>query len=155
MAQRITSTIPDDLHERLQVVKEGINVSGVCQRAIYLAIQIEEIKARTDIPSMEKALARLSKEKQNTSAKWKQTGFIEGVEDATEKLSYKELKYIGEGGDINKSMRGGNYEPPISGWIEHLNCEKYDEEEDFEFDIYISGWVDGVTHVWKELKDQL
>jgi len=61
VAQRITSTIPDDLHERLQVVKEGINVSGVCQRAIYLAIQIEEIKARTDIPSMEKALARLSK----------------------------------------------------------------------------------------------
>ncbi|MEH1779701.1 MAG: hypothetical protein V7L26_11410 [Nostoc sp.] len=47
MAQRITITLPDNLHERLQMFKESLNVSGVCQQAIDLAIQIEEIKLRT------------------------------------------------------------------------------------------------------------
>lgn len=156
MAQRITITLPDDLHERLQMFKESLNVSGVCQQAIDLAVQIEEIKVRTDIPAMEKAIARLRKQKQEASAKWKQTGFQDGLIDATETLNYLTLKYIGEGGDINKSIPGTKYEPPIIMELEHHRLEGYEKEEDyFESEIYTQGWIEGVIHVWKEIKDQL
>ncbi|QSJ16899.1 hypothetical protein JYQ62_35445 [Nostoc sp. UHCC 0702] len=156
MAQRITITLPDNLHERLQMFKESLNVSGVCQQAIDLAVQIEEIKVRTDIPAMEKAIARLRKEKQEASAKWKQTGFKDGLIDATEELNYLTLKYIGEGGNINKPIPGTKYEPPVKMDLEHYRLEKYREEEDyFEPEIYTQGWIEGVIHVWKEIKDQL
>jgi predicted transcriptional regulator len=34
VTERITITIPDDLHKRLQEVKEKLNVSRICSRAI-------------------------------------------------------------------------------------------------------------------------
>ncbi len=156
MAQRITITLPDDLHERLQMFKESLNVSGVCQQAIDLAVQIEEIKVRTDIPAMEKAITRLRKEKQEASAKWKQTGFKDGLIDATETLDYLTLKYIGEGGDIKKSIPGIKNEPTVMMELQHDRWEGYYEEEDyFESEIYTQGWIEAVIHVWKEIKDQL
>ncbi len=156
MAQRITITLPDNLHERLQMFKESLNISGVCQQAIDLAVQIEEIKVRTDIPAMEKAIARLRKQKQEASAKWKQAGFKDGLIDATEKLDYLTLKYIGEGGDIKKSIPGIKNEPTVMMWLDHFRWERYELEEDyFESEIYTQGWIEGVIHVWKEIKDKL
>ncbi|MEH2383111.1 MAG: hypothetical protein V7K27_30215 [Nostoc sp.] len=156
MAQRITITLPDNLHERLQMFKESLNISGVCQQAIDLAVQIEEIKVRTDIPAMEKAITRLRKQKQEASAKWKQTGFKDGLIDATEKLDYLTLKYIGEGGDIEESIPGIKNEPTVMMWVEHFKFARYEIEEDyFESEIYTQGWIEGVIHVWKEIKDKL
>lgn len=156
VAQRITITLPDNLHERLQMFKESLNVSGVCQRALDLAIQIEEIKVSTDIPAMSKAIARLRKEKQEASANWKQTGLKDGLTDATEELDYVTLKYIGEGGDINSSIPGVKYDPPVIMWLRHFRFQEYEQEGDyFESDIYTQGWIEGVIHVWKEIKDKL
>jgi post-segregation antitoxin (ccd killing protein) len=156
MAQRITITLPDNLHERLQTFKEKLNVSGICQEAIDSAIQIEEIKVKTDIPAIEKAIARLRKEKQETCEKWKQIGFKDGVTDAVEELDYQTIKYIGEGGDINKSVPGIKYEPTLMMEFTYYRLEKYHEEEnDFDSEIYTQGWIEGVIHVWNDIKDKL
>lgn len=58
MAQRITITIPDSLHDRLQAVKDQINVSVICQEAIMQAVGIEEIKQK-QISKIEMLLQRL------------------------------------------------------------------------------------------------
>ncbi|MBD2690424.1 hypothetical protein [Anabaena catenula] len=155
MAQRITITLPDNLHERLQTFKENLNVSGICQQAIDSAIQIEEIKVKTDIPAIEKAIARLRKEKQETCEKWKQIGFKDGVTDAAEELDYQTIKYIGEGGDIHKRLPGVNDEPPVIMWLQHFNWERYEEEYNFNSEIYTQSWIEGVIHVWNEIKDKL
>ncbi|MBD2296099.1 hypothetical protein H6G06_22115 [Anabaena sphaerica FACHB-251] len=155
MAQRITITLPDNLHERLQTFKENLNVSGICQQAIDLAVQIEEIKVKTDIPAIEKAIARLRKEKQEISAKWKETGFKDGLTDATEKLNYPTLKYVGEGGDIDEQFPGMIHGVPVSVWLEAYNYQRYEKEDDFEYEIYDQGWIEGVIHVWEEIKDKL
>src|SRR5208337_3483900 len=85
MVQRITITIPDGLYERLQAVKDRINVSGICQEAIMQAVGIEEVKAQ-DLPEMEKLLAKLQAEKKQheviLSTQWRDRGFKEGLEDA-------------------------------------------------------------------------
>lgn len=155
MAQRLTITIPDELNERLQTIKEKLNISGVCQKALDLAIQIEETKDRTDISAMEKAIARLRKQKHETGARWKKIGYSDGLKEATEELDYKMLKYIGEGGDIDKGIVGLWSGVPITAWLEHFCEGEYRYLDDFEFDIYVDGWVEGVSYIWKEIKDKL
>lgn len=39
MAKRLNISISDDLYERLQAVKDNLNVSGVCQEAIEKAVK--------------------------------------------------------------------------------------------------------------------
>ena len=159
MVQRLTITIPDDLNERLQIIKERLNISRVCQMALDLAIQIEETKDRTDISAMKKAIARLRKQKQEAGARWKPIGFNDGLKNATDDLDYKLLKYLGEGGDINEqviTIDKDIQQLSIPDWLELISKEKYwDERGDFDFDIYVKGWVEGVTHVWEEIKDLL
>lgn len=62
MTKRITITIPKELHDRLQAVKSDLNVSRECQKALNLVVQVEEIR-RSDLPPMEKVIARLKIEK--------------------------------------------------------------------------------------------
>ncbi|RUS93131.1 hypothetical protein DSM106972_097250 [Dulcicalothrix desertica PCC 7102] len=154
MAQRITITLSDELYNRLQIVKDNFNVSRLCQQAIDSAVQMEEFKARTDISPTEKAMTRLRQEKKQAAERWNEIGFNDGVKEAAENLSYKELKYIGEGGDINELI--SNIEPPLIMYIEHM-CETngYDDRQDFELDIYVAAWVKGACHVWNEIKDKI
>lgn len=154
MAQRITVTLSDELHNRLQEVKDNLNVSRICQKAIHSAVQMEELKARTDISPTVKAMTRLREEKKEAAAKWKQIGFDDGVKEAAENLSYKELKYIGEGGDINESI--APHYPTIMMEIELISENNhYCDYEDFELDIYAAAWVEGACHVWNEIKDKI
>ena len=97
----------------------------------------------------------MRKQKHEAGAKWKQIDFNDGLKDATDELNYKVLKYIGEGGDINKEVTGINSEIPIIIWLEHVSESEHQDLDDFEFDIYVNGWVEGVAHVWKEIKDKL
>lgn len=152
VAERITITIPDNLYERLQVVKEKLNVSGVCQKAIEQAVQIEEIKLRTDIPGKEKAIIRLRKEKQEAGAHWKNTGFKDGVEDA-EEFSYLTIKGLVSPADtIPIEIFEAAYEESFP----FERVKKYIKEyDDFVEEAYEEGWFDGIIHFWEEVKNQL
>lgn len=151
VAERITITIPDNLYERLQDVKENLNVSGVCQRAIEQAVQIEELKLRTDIPSKEKVILRLRMEKQEAGAKWKQIGFTDGVEDA-QKLSYADLKFFG---CIDDNGRPLELDDISDGWISQERLSQHDDGFYFEWKAYKEGWVEGVIHFWEEIKNNI
>jgi len=146
VAQRILITIPDNLHERLQVVKEKLNVSRICARAIDQAVQVEEIKARTDIPIQEKAILRLRLEKQEGIGYWKQQGFNKGGRDAAEKLPYGEIKYVAESGLLP---------PPEPNLTTYYDVTELKNNPGFDEQGYQQGWIEGVTHFWKQVKNQV
>jgi predicted CopG family antitoxin len=95
VAERITITLPNDLYERLQTVKDKLNVSGLCQTTIERAVTIEEIKLK-DIAVMDKVVERLRLEKQEANQEWKETGLSHGLEDAQE-LSYDDSEQLKRG----------------------------------------------------------
>ena len=167
MAQRITVTIPDVLHERLKVVKDRINVSGVCQEAIMKAVETAEIKLQ-NMPDIKDLLSRLHKEKEErevlrmereeegkrTDASWKERGIQDGIKDA-EVLSL---------GDFEEIVRLPLKDPKF-GWIlrerirtKFLQGRLEDHKKtykDFVARSYEDGWIEGVLEVWEQVKDKL
>lgn len=140
VAERITITLPDQLYERLQAVKGKLNVSGLCQQAIELAVTIEEIKIK-DIPVKDKVIERLRLEKQVASREWRETGFTDGVEDAQE-LSYEDFRAL-EKDKVSEETRE---------WVEDKRIQYLENPDE---DIYWEGWVEGALHFWNEIKDKL
>lgn len=152
VAERITITVPDDLHKRLREVKGKLNVSHICSRAIDEAIQLEELKLRTDISDKEKAIERLRIEKkQEVSTNWKKKGFSEGVNDAQNILKYSNIKQI----ILSPKEDIIGHKRRYMGREIWGRLQKYSSEDEFEEDAYMEGWIKGVTHFWKEVKDEL
>ncbi|MBW4523405.1 MAG: hypothetical protein KME16_27515 [Scytolyngbya sp. HA4215-MV1] len=140
VAQRITITIPDALHERLQRVKDSLNVSQICQREIERFVQIEEIKQK-ESPAMEKLLERLRIEKQQSDAAWKAEGVTDGKEDATD-LSYDEFCQIETEG----------LSEDLLDWIRNKRIRYLENPTE---EAYLEGWKEGTLCVWKQVKEQL
>jgi predicted transcriptional regulator len=151
VAERITITVPDDLHKRLQEVKEKLNVSRICSRAIDEAIELEFLKLRTDISDKEKAIERLRAEKkQEVSKTWKKKGFEEGVNDAQNTLRYSVIKHIASSYK-DETLERDSY---FSRGIRH-RIRRYSSDHEFEEGAYKEGWSEGVAHFWEEVKDEL
>lgn len=140
MTQRITVTIADELYERLQKVKAGLNVSGLCQEAIGLAVRIEELKIEGQ--SMEALIERLRLEKKEDSQKWRIEGFEAGEVDAL-KLSYQEFRQIEQTKEIDGYL------------LEKLKLSRLNWFSDVEENIYLEGWVEGVLNVWENVQNEL
>jgi predicted CopG family antitoxin len=157
VAERITITIPDDLHKRLQVVKENLNVSALCQKAIEQAVRLEEIKMK-DISVKGKVIERLRLERQKSEEEWLDCGKSDGLKDA-EDLSYENFDQLW------KLYESKNEIERYGTWIElHLFPEELQEflqERINEYspkpivDSYLAGWIDGVTDFWDEIKDEI
>ncbi|MBD2072404.1 hypothetical protein H6F86_00450 [Phormidium sp. FACHB-592] len=141
VAQRITVTISDSLHGRLQRVKDSLNVSRVCQEAIEYAVQIEETKLK-EIPVVEKVLERLRLEKERSEAEWKQIGVKDGQEDAAE-LSYNEFRLL----ELDDELSEETHE-----WIESKRIQYLENPDE---DVYLEGWKEGVLSVWDQVKGRL
>ncbi len=144
MAERITITLPTELHKRLQKVKDELNVSGLCQATIERAVKIKEIKQKKDISIVDKVVERLLLEKQEADQEWKETGLVDGLEDAQE-LSYEDFRAI-EKGEISEENRE---------WILERNFDDDAKPDSDEFDVYLQGWTEGVLHFWDEIKTRL
>ncbi|MEO0840695.1 MAG: hypothetical protein AAF063_17550 [Cyanobacteria bacterium J06643_5] len=140
MAQRITITIADELYKRLQKVKSGLNISGLCQEAIDTAVQIEELKTKGE--SMEALIERLRVEKKEDSQKWRIEGLEAGKVDAL-KLSYQEFRQIEQTKEIDGYL------------LENLKISRLNWFSDVDEDIYLEGWVEGVLNVWENVQNEL
>ncbi|MHC5718891.1 MAG: hypothetical protein ACYTX0_44200 [Nostoc sp.] len=139
MAERITITIPNDLYERLQAVKDALNVSHVCREGLEAAIRIEELK-RKKLPNMETLIERLQIEKQQDAEQWKEQGITKGKDDAL-KLTYKEFKKLESQQSITEDW---------TYWIEE---DYFEDMEAVDKDAFFQGWLEGALSVWDEVKE--
>lgn len=155
MSRRVTITIPDGLHDRLQVVKGSFSVSGVCQGALESAISYAEIDLK-EIPGMEKLVERLRSQKESEADQWRKDGAEQGRQDAVD-LDLADFRLLAEarvqqswGEEIVLTQDFYNSEmcSNIRESFYHFD-EKPDEEP------YMEGWVEGALEVWDEVKDQV
>ncbi|MGO9533891.1 MAG: hypothetical protein ACLP3B_22295 [Syntrophobacteraceae bacterium] len=171
MTQRITITLPDGLYDRLQAVKDRINVSGVCQEAIMQAVGTEEVKAQ-DLPEMDKLLAKLQADKKRhdeiVRTQWRARGEQDGREDA-HLIRYRDFLEL----ERSLAFFAGKPVPPESEAIATTKATPtaisvtkrfqplanrvaaLKRENGFDENLYFAGWHDGVVSAWNAIKGKL
>lgn len=159
MATRVNITIPDDLHEQLQQVKDVINISGVCQEALSKVVSVEIAKMNAT-SKRDAAIARLKLEREQSEDEAYTSGKTQGLEDAVD-LDYDSFKLL-EG--ISKDIE--NSELPPSYQIESLRRADafewlFDEIKENEVvsaameERYIEGWIAGALEFWDDIKEEV
>jgi hypothetical protein len=143
LTERITITLPDLLFQRLQPVKNSMNISGLCQQAIEQAVTIEELKGESK--NMDKLIEKLKLEKEQDNMSLKSQGITDGIEDATE-LSYTDFKHL----EIKESISDDVLE-----WLRENRLEHMDDINSDNENVYLKGWLEGVLSVWEQVKGHL
>lgn len=157
MAQKITLSIPDMLHEKLTEWRSSFNFSKMFQEAVTEAIQKkEELQKRfSEELDMPDVIKRLRQEKLDWEKDFYRSGKKQGIKWAKsahyqhlihvvhckntyDLLDHKDFKSYFQ--DIYKANGLGDYK----------SHEGIDHEQKF-----IDGWFDGVTSFWNEVKEQL
>ena len=143
MAKRINITITDNLFEKLQTVKENLNVSGVCQEAIASAVKIEELKQKGTV-DMGTVIERLREEKRAFVQVYHVQGKEEALEDAKE-IPYGDFVAISEGEDPRSLGRFDGR------WFE----DRLRSDPDFDINAFFEGWVEGIKEFWEDIKGKI
>jgi post-segregation antitoxin (ccd killing protein) len=167
LVQRITVTVPDELHERLQKVKESINVSGVCQEAIESAVYIEELKLKGQ-ENMDALIERLKAEKQEFVKQYEEQGYKDGIKEIKD-FSYSQMKalsnfteeFVDNWGNTDLDQIAFDNIDRLGDeqGVTYIDSEwiKQQERNDsaFDRDIYTVGWVRGAVEFIDEIEGKL
>lgn len=147
-------TIPDELHERLQAVKDvqpSLNVSAICQEAIEMTLRLAESRKRA-VSKRERAIARLNLQIRRGQKEWYSKGKENGLNDAPD-LNYEDFSVVIE---LCNTAIDPLY---IIAVEEHLrSVEKSAAQLKCPQPMkiaYYAGWIDGVLEFWNEIKDRL
>ncbi len=157
MAQKITLSIPDMLHEKLTEWRSSFNFSKMFQEALTEAIQKKEalqkrFSEELDMPDIVK---RLRQEKQDWDHTFWQAGKKEGTIWA-KSAHYPDLLYVLHCDDTYKLLNSDEYTPyfqeiyKANGLCNYTSQQGIDHEKQF-----IDGWFDGVTSFWNEVRHQI
>ena len=158
MSKKITISIPDELHEKMEKWKENFNFSRVFQEAIREKIQRQEdFKERiVGDPKMEEVIERLSTEKRQTGADWFDWGKNDGL-DWAKSSHYDEIQFVVNG---QEDPKGVVYELSQNEAYFDDMLDDYNQEHgalainnlpaDWE-----KGFVAGVCDFWDEVADKV
>jgi post-segregation antitoxin (ccd killing protein) len=158
-SERITVTVPRDLFNRLQEVKDGINISRVCQEGLAMAVKLEEIKNRKGDDTMKALAEKLKVQKKASQKQDKEAGFEAGHERALE-FDYEDFKKLEEIAVAWKGWRGDLFQL-VTSIIGPERFEElfWDTDRGAEFftdgEAYLEGYIGGVMEVWRRVKGKI
>lgn len=157
----ITITIPSSLFERLEWVKDKMDVSDICKHAINAVVTIEEAKA-VALSEIETTIARLKGEAKAILTEWYQKGRTQGLKLAPSLsltefhhvLMWHEERYFGFEEDEEESelvhiFEIVPYDSFLTRAIDIESCPYY------VTDSYVLGALDGVVEIWNSIKSEL
>lgn len=181
MSKIISISIPEKLHERLQKLKGKINVSKLCQDAIDYEVKKKEafLKRIHKSPKTDKIIARLSKEKNESTGLVYERGLMDGEQWA--KIAHYDDLYAAvckeEDEDIIKNPQledleweildyllkkhkvkyeGRPIEEPIEEYLNSVLPVKVRTPNYYIYTIaYRRGWYQGILDFWNEIKEKI
>jgi hypothetical protein len=157
MTQKITLSIPDLLHEKLEEWRASFNLSKMFQEALTDAIhKKEEFQKRfAEDFDISDVVKRLKQEKFDWETNFYKKGKKEGIKWA-KTAHYKDLLYVLGINDTYQLIS----DPVLNTYFENLyasselqiyaDCESVDHEQRF-----MQGWLDGVCDLWDQVKEKL
>jgi hypothetical protein len=171
MVQRITLSLPDELHEQIQKYKDEMNLSGIFQDAVSKAIEKKEaFKQRLkEATTMEAVIERLKQEKQNAGNDYYEIGQKDGLA-WVKTASYEELQHALDYETMQEHSGYtisydpcthevlGEYFSDIIGEDPNMGFEQTGGSNyipNHYFQSWEQGWKDAVVEFWEEIKDKI
>ncbi len=155
MAQKITLSIPDLLHEKLKAWRASFNLSKMFQEALTDAIQKkEEFQKRFSKDyNMSEIIKRLKQEKLIWEKQYYKLGKEEGLRWA-KTAHYEDLLYVVEFNDTYKLISDSKMSDYFNKIYHSSELAKHSGSTDHE-QLFIEGWSDGILEFWNHVKEKL
>jgi hypothetical protein len=157
MAQKITLSIPDLLHDKLKGWRKSFNLSKMFQEALTDAIKTKEDfqKRFSEDFDMPEIIKRLQLEKFTWEKKFLKIGKLEGLKWARI-APYENLLYVLNFEDTYKIIS----DPLLSDYFDQIyneiELEKYSNTGAIDHEqMFIDGWTKGVKEFWEQVKEKL
>ncbi|MGB3210596.1 MAG: hypothetical protein WBB19_07835 [Desulforhopalus sp.] len=157
MAKKVTISIPDMLHEKMEKWRESFNLSKMFQEAITEAIQKKEEfqkRIREDI-DLSQIIERLRREKIQSEGNSFDSGKNDGIQWA-KTAHYDDLQYALHWSDLENATKDpllGDYFSQTYNSNRLLISNTYYKGEYFL--NYLNGWKQGVEQFWAEVREKL
>ncbi|MDY0219696.1 MAG: hypothetical protein RBR67_00960 [Desulfobacterium sp.] len=150
MARKITLSIPDLLHEKLEEWRQSFNLSKMFQDALAEAIlKKEEFQRRfQEDTSMAETIERLRREKKISEGNFLENGRAEGFQWA-KSAHYDDLMYALTFDSMTALAADERLAQNFA-----LGMEK-DQLTDRHARLFIQGWQRGINEFWNEIKEKL
>ncbi len=172
---RLNLTIPDPLYERLERLRDRVNVSKVC--AIALAKELDMLEGSfTPVanPKAARLVERLQKIKASMD-RWFQSGYEDGENWAAELATPREIRFVLDEWDLDEDSQYKLVDVGFPESFDHksavmrrLNAEAQNGEpaalaggskvadiREVDQDAYLRGWLRAVQDLWKAAKPAL
>jgi Arc/MetJ-type ribon-helix-helix transcriptional regulator len=157
MAKKVTISIPDMLHEKLEKWRESFNLSKMFQDAVTDAIQKKEEfqkRIREDL-DLGQIIERLRQEKIQSEGDSFDRGKNDGFQWA-KSAHYDDLQYVLQWNDLENAQKDpllGDYFSKIYSSNRFLKRETYYNGDYFL--NYLKGWKQGIEQFWDEVREKL
>ncbi|HLV81368.1 MAG TPA: hypothetical protein VKT32_13870 [Chthonomonadaceae bacterium] len=158
---RLNLTIPDSLYERLERLRDRVNVSKVC--AVALAKELEMLEGTTTAAGD----AKVSRMVQRLG-RWYPRGRQDGEEWAIERATVDELSKMEEDWDEDTARDMDdlddideddfptlNVREQLQRWIIKDKEEGVHEPMGADWRAYLRGWYHGARDLWEQAKPSL
>jgi hypothetical protein len=157
MAKKVTISIPDMLHEKLEKWRESFNLSKMFQEAVSEAIQRKEDfqkRIREDL-DLGQIIDRLRREKLQSEGNYLETGKKDGILWA-KSAHYDHLCYALAWSDLDNAAKDsilGPYFNEVLAANRLVGDDTYSRPEYLK--NYLRGWKQGIEFFWVEIKERL
>jgi Arc/MetJ-type ribon-helix-helix transcriptional regulator len=157
MAKKVTVSIPDMLHEKMEKWRESFNLSKMFQDAVTEAIQKKEDfqkRIREDL-DLSQIVERLRNEKMQSEGNFYEAGKHDGVGWA-KSAHYDDLIYALGWEDYENAIGDEQLGHYFLERQSHNRMMAMSPEGSNEyFKAYLKGWKKGVEQFWIEIRDKL
>jgi hypothetical protein len=157
MAQKITLSIPDMLHEKLTEWRDSFNLSKMFQEAVADAIQKkEEIQKRFSQEfDMSEVVKRLQQEKQAWLRQFYRLGRKEGVAWG-KSAHFEDLLYVLHVPDTYELVQDVRLKEYFDSTLNRYGVDRFSIEGKADHKkMFLDGWMNGVTEFWNQVKEAL
>jgi hypothetical protein len=161
MAKKVTISVPDELHEKMNQWRASFNFSKIFQRAVSAMIQKreafqEQVRSSLDLTAI---VARLRKEKQEVESDYNERGRRAGLA-WSRTAHYREIQYATAwepGDDPTRDATLGDYFKELFKTKTAMAIPESQSPPEAETmtTAFVRGWQDGVRQFWNEVKDRL
>jgi len=157
MAQKITLSIPDLLHEKLKEWRNSFNFSKMFQEAVTEAIQKkEEFQKRfSEDFDVSEIVKRLQQEKMIWEKQFSKSGKNEGIKWARS-AHYEDLLYVINFNDTYELTNDTKFKVYFEEI--HITNElgKYASDNAVDHELmFMDGWFLGVNEFWIQIKEKI
>ncbi|MDP3480820.1 MAG: hypothetical protein Q8R88_13695 [Desulfoprunum sp.] len=157
MAKRVTVSIPDMLHEKMEKWRESFNLSKMFQDAVMEAIQKKEDfqkRIREDL-DLQEIIERLRNEKARSEGDFFDSGRRDGLLWARS-AHYDDLMYALDWDDVDNAVK----DQILGGFFQEKSknnklLEARPDGLSESFRVYVKGWKSGIEQFWNEIQEKL